>query len=225
MSVAAPPRWEVLYAEAHAERFRFLAGAGAEFVRAHGLLAVRTGEESNVDNGIVLEHENADVERVLDWFGEPASLICSGFEAPDELRERLAGLGLREETTGVTTGAVLGEFPSVSPPDGVAVGEDLEPRPLPIRHWAAWRGGKRVGTASAFFTSTTVLLEHVNVDEDERRRGIGTALALARLHEARRLGCELAVFGTTPESAALYEQFGFTTQPVDGRRWFYLPAP
>ena len=80
-----------------------------------------------------------------------------------------------------------------------------------------------MGDASAFFTSSTVLLEHVEVAEDERRRGIGTALALARLHEGRRLGCELAVFGTTPESAALYEQFGFTTQPVEGRRWFYLP--
>jgi GNAT superfamily N-acetyltransferase len=63
------------------------------------------------------------------------------------------------------------------------------------------------------------------VVEEERRRGIGTALALMRLQEARRLGCDLAVFGTTPESASLYEQFGFTTQPVEGRRWFYLPAP
>ena len=68
-----------------------------------------------------------------------------------------------------------------------------------------------------------MLLEHVAVVEDERRRGIGTALALVRLHEARRLGCELAVFGTTPESAALYAHFGFTTQPDEGRRWFYLP--
>ena len=52
---------------------------------------------------------------------------------------------------------------------------------------------------------------------------IGTALALVRLHEAKRLGCELGVFGTTPESAALYERYGFTTQPDEGRRWFYLP--
>ena len=73
--------------------------------------------------------------------------------------------------------------------------------------------------------STTVLLEHVEVVEEERRRGIGTALALVRLHEGRRLGCGLAVFGTTPESAALYEQFGFTTQPDEGRCWFYLPTP
>jgi len=127
MSVVAPPRWEVVYAEAHAERFRYLAGSGAEFLRRPGVLAVRTGADSNVDNGIVLEREDADIEGLADWFDEPASLICSGFEAPDVLRARLAALGVREE------------------------------------------------------------------------------------------------FGTTPASAALYDRFGFTTQPVEGRRWFYLP--
>ena len=134
-------------------------------------------------------------------------------------------LGLRQETSGVTTGAVLGDpYPLTSPP-GVSIEEDDERQPLPIRHWLARRDGRPVGDASAFFTSTTVLLEHVNVVEDERRRGIGTALALVRLHEGRRLGCGLAVFGTTPESAGLYEQFGgFTTQPVEGRCWFYLPS-
>jgi GNAT superfamily N-acetyltransferase len=223
VSVVAPPRWEVVYAEAHAERFRYLAGSGAAFLRRPGVLAVRTGEDSNVDNGIVLEREDADVEALIHWFEEPASLICSGFEAPDELRARLAALGLREETTGVTTGAVLGDLPPLVPPPGVAIQHDDEPRPLPIRHWVARRDGRRVGEASAFFTSGTVLLEHVEVVEDERRRGIGTALALSRLYEGRRFGCELAVFGTTPEIAALYEQFGFTTQPDEGRRWFYLP--
>ena len=223
MSVVAPPRWEVVYAEAHAERFRYLAGCGAEFLRRPGVLAVRTGADSNVDNGIVLERDDADIEGLTDWFDEPASLICSGFEASDDLRERLAALGLREETTGVTTGAVLGDLPPLMPPYGVSIAEGDEPRPLPIRHWLALREGHRVGEASAFFTGSTVLLENVEVVEEERRRGIGTALALARLREGRRLGCELAVFGTTPESAALYEQFGFSTQPDQGRRWFYLP--
>ena len=148
-----------------------------------------------------------------------------GSKAPDELRERLAALGVREETTGVTTGAVLSDLPPLTPPPGVSIEEDDEPRPLPIRHWVARQDERGVGNASAFFTSSTVLLEHVEVAEEERRRAIGTALALVRLHEGRRLGCGLAVFGTTPESAALYEQFGFTTQPDEGRCWFYLPAP
>jgi GNAT superfamily N-acetyltransferase len=243
----APPRWEVLYAEAHAERFRYLAGSGrAEFRRAPGILAVRTGAWSNTDNGIVLEREDADVEPLVEWFDVPASLICSGFDASDEVRERLARVGLQEETTGVTTGGDLRglELPPPAPPEGVSIAEatseaDLDDwlrvalatgiyeqrdrRPLPLRHWVARRGDRPVGLGTAFFLSGTVLLEHVAVIEEERRRGIGTALALARLHEARRFGCELAVFGTTPESAALYARFGFTTQPVEGRRWFYLP--
>jgi GNAT superfamily N-acetyltransferase len=223
MTVGTVPRWETLYAEVHAERFRYLAGAGAEFLRRPGLLAVRTGNDSNVDNGIVLEREDADPAGLVEWFEEPASLVCSGFDAPDELRERRAGLGLSEETTGVTSGGLLGELPPLALPPGVAIEEDHAPRPLPIRHWVARRGDGRIGEASAFFTSSTVLLENVDVVEDERRRGVGTALALVRLHEARRLGCRLAVFGTTPQSAALYEQFGFTTQPNEGRRWFYLP--
>ena len=146
----------------------------------------------------------------------------------------------------MTTGADLRglDLPAPSPPEGVAIGEatseeDLDDwlhvalatgifeerdrRPLPLRHWVARRGGRPVGLATAFFLSGTVLLEHAAVIESERRRGIATALALVRLHEARRFGCELAVFGTTPESAALYAHFGFTTQPDEGRRWFYLP--
>ena len=80
------------------------------------------------------------------------------------------------------------------------------------------------GLATAFFLSGTVLLEHVAVHRGGApARNRDAQLALARLHEARRFGCELAVFGTTPESAALYGRFGFSTQPDQGRRWFYLP--
>ena len=223
MSVIAPPRWEVVYAEAHAERFRYLAGSGAAFLRRPGVLAVRTGTDSNVDNGIVLERKDADVEGLIDWFRSLRRSSARGSMLPTSCASASRGSALREETNGVTTGAVLDDLPSLTLPPGVSIEEDDEPWPLPIRHWAARRDGRRVGDASAFFTSNTVLLEHVEVAEDERRRGIGTALALARLHEGRRLGCEFAVFGTTPESAALYDRFGFTTQPVEGRRWFYLP--
>jgi hypothetical protein len=44
----------------------------------------------------------------------------------------------------------------------------------------------------------------------------------ARLHEARRLGCTTAVFGTTPQSEALYAPLGLTTEPDAPGRWFYL---
>jgi GNAT superfamily N-acetyltransferase len=250
MTVAAPPRWEVLYAEAHVERFRYLARAGCADVRREtGALAVARGVWSNTDNGIVLEREDLAPDAVRDlvrWFRVPASLVCCGFDASDELCARLAGTGLREEASGVTTGADLGalDLPPPAVPEGISISEvttaedledwlavaratgichELDRRPLPVRHWVARRGRVSVGLATAFFAGETVLLEHVAVLEEERRSGIATALALVRLHEARRLACRLAVFGTTPESATLYERFGFTTQPDAGRRWFYLP--
>jgi N-acetylglutamate synthase-like GNAT family acetyltransferase len=94
---------------------------------------------------------------------------------------------------------------------------------LPGRHWLARRGHRAVGMATLYLAGRVALLEHVAVLPGERRRGIGRALAAVRLHAARRAGCETAVFGTTPESAALYEPFGFTTEPDLPRRWFYLP--
>jgi predicted N-acetyltransferase YhbS len=77
--------------------------------------------------------------------------------------------------------------------------------------------------ATASFAGGVALLEYVAVVPGERRRGIGSTLALVRLHKAVKLGCTTAVFGTTPESAALYAPFGFTTEPDTPGRWFYLP--
>ena len=245
MSVLAPPRWEVIYAEAHAERFRYLAGCGAEFLRRPGVLAVRTGADSNVDNGIVLERDDADIEGLVEWFDEPASLICSGFEASDELRERLSGLGLREETSGVTTGALLGDLPEPSVPDGVSIREaigqgDLEDwldvaavtglyeepdrEPLPMRHWVARRGERPVGTGHGVLPSGTVLLEHVAVP---RRSAAAGSARHSRSCDSRRLSAWAAGrrFRHNSGKRGLYEQFGFTTQPDEGRRWFYLPPP
>lgn len=184
----------------------------------------------------------------------PASWMCTGVEVSEELRRGLTRAGCREETTGVTTGVELGalELPVVEPPAGVSVQEIADDTgydgwiavagacgffdepghrarqrallPVAGRHWLALRGDRPVGMATAFFTGGPMLLEHVGVVPDERRRGIATALALVRLHEGRRLGCETAVFGTTPESAALYEPLGFTTEPDLRGRWFYLPG-
>jgi GNAT superfamily N-acetyltransferase len=182
-----------------------------------------------------------------------ASWICAGVEASDQLRGALVGAGCREETTGVTTGAELAatELPPIVLPDGVVV-EEMQGEPgldawievaaacgffdepghldsqrtllrLVGRHWLARRDGRPAGMATAFFARGVALLEHVAVVPRERRRGIGSTLALVRLHEALKLGCTAAVFGTTPDSAALYAPFGFTTEPDAPGRWFYLP--
>jgi GNAT superfamily N-acetyltransferase len=255
---AVASRWSALYADAHAARLLQLAPQ-AETRRVDGALAVVTGAASNVDNGVVCERSAvspAAVAELVGWVaqqGAPASWICAGVEASDELRSALADAGCREETTGVTTGAELAatNLPAVVPPDGVVVEQvrdgtgldawievaaacglfdepghlERQRRLLPLagRHWLARRDGRAVAMATAFFADDVALLEHVAVVPDERRRGVGSTLALLRLREARRLGCTTAVFGTTPESAALYAPLGFTTEPDAPGRWFYLP--
>lgn len=89
-------------------------------------------------------------------------------------------------------------------------------------HYLAYADGTAVGMATAFFTAETVLLQHVAVVPTRRRQGIGRALALARLHDARARGCRLAILAPTPESRRLYEPLGFTVTPVRDDV-YYLP--
>jgi GNAT superfamily N-acetyltransferase len=102
---------------------------------------------------------------------------------------------------------------------GLAVGGSA-----PIRLYVACRDEQPVGMASAFFGEELALLTAVAVLERERRRGVGRALAMARLREARDRGCTLAVLDPSPEGAKLYESLGFETHRQPPDRWFYLPT-
>lgn len=42
-----------------------------------------------------------------------------------------------------------------------------------------------------------------------RRQGLGTAITLAALADARQLGCRLATLVSTPAARPLYERLGF----------------
>ena len=95
----------------------------------------------------------------------------------------------------------------------------------PLRLRLARAGDAPVGMAAAFHTGRTVLLTAVGVLPSARRRGIGRALALARLREARDRGCDSAVLAPSPDGAALYRSLGFETHPQPPDRWFYLPPP
>ena len=95
-------------------------------------------------------------------------------------------------------------------------------RNRPHRHWLARRDGEAVGCATAFFAGETALLENLAVVPSERRRGIGTALTMLWVREARRLGCRLAVLGPTPDARPFYERLNFTLTGSPRRRWWYL---
>ena len=172
MSVVAPPRWEVVYAEAHAERFRYLAGSGAEFLRRPGVLAVRTGADSNVDNGIVLEREDADIEGLIDWFRRACVAHLLGVRGSRRAARAPRGARCaRGDDRGHDGGRARRPAARSRLRPASRSRRTTSREPLPIRHWVARRDGRRVGDASAFFTSSTVLLEHVEVAEEERRRG------------------------------------------------------
>ena len=79
----------------------------------------------------------------------------------------------------------------------------------PLRHFLVSIDGESVGTASAFVTDDVVGLASVGVKEELRRQGIGSALTLAALDPARKLGCRLAVLFSSAMATSMYEALGF----------------
>lgn len=94
----------------------------------------------------------------------------------------------------------------------------------PKRLYVASRGDRPVGMAAAFYTCETVMLTAVAVLEEERRRGVGRALAMMRLEEAQMRGCTSAVLGPSPDGVKLYQALGFTVRREPEGRCFYLPV-
>jgi Acetyltransferase (GNAT) family len=73
--------------------------------------------------------------------------------------------------------------------------------------------------AGSFHARTTVLLTANGVVAASRRLGIGSALARARLRDARTEGCEFAVLAPSPDGAKLYKALGFQShvnRPIAG---------
>jgi GNAT superfamily N-acetyltransferase len=79
----------------------------------------------------------------------------------------------------------------------------------PLRHFLAHIDGEPVGTASAYIEDDVVGLASVGVREEYRRQGIGSAIAVAALGKARKLGCRLGVLFSSPMATAMYEALGF----------------
>ncbi len=93
----------------------------------------------------------------------------------------------------------------------------------PLRLYIALCTGSTVGMAAVFHADGTAMLTASAVLESHRRRGIGLALALARVRESRSDGCHLAVLAPSPDGAELYRTLGFEAHRQPAGRWFYLP--
>jgi GNAT superfamily N-acetyltransferase len=245
--------WGRLGLEAQAAYLTALSHAGETRSR-DGLLAVRTGARSNTENGVVADDATEDeIAGLLAWLdGLPASWIARR-PAPG-LADRLVRAGCRPERGGTDMGARLDRVRVPPGPDDVAVEavdastagdwldvaeacgwiEDTSDREARRRvllatgdglaAYVARRSRRPVGMARALYAPPLAAFLDVAVLEAERRRGVGRALVGARVAEARRRGCEVAVLAPSPDGCALYRTLGFELAPSPPDRWFFLPV-
>jgi ribosomal protein S18 acetylase RimI-like enzyme len=79
----------------------------------------------------------------------------------------------------------------------------------PLLHFAALHGGKPAGTASLMLGAGAAGLYNVAVPPEYRNRGLGTALTLCALEEAKNLGYGLGVLHAVEGKDSLYRRLGF----------------
>ena len=80
---------------------------------------------------------------------------------------------------------------------------------VPWRHYIGWQNGKSVATASLFLGAGVVGVYFVMTTPPMRRQGIGGALTLRTLQEAREMGYGIAVLGSSPMGYGMYRRLGF----------------
>ncbi len=127
--------------------------------------------------------------------------------------------------------AGLAKFERLKPPDANArarLVRDIFDRKL-VNVFVAAVGGKLAGYALYFYTyssflgKSTLFLEDIFVQQEERRRGVGKALFLRCVREANRHGCgrmKWEVLTWNRKAMDFYEKLG--AERVDDLRLFCL---
>lgn len=196
----------------------------------NGVLQTQLAAEDADDAiGATLSYFRAGATPAL-WYVTPGS-------RPADLGERLRRQGCFELDPGMGMAADLERLPPPAPVAGltirrVADADDLarwcavyEGEPLrrqlyaslglrdnvPLRHFVGLLDETPVATSSIFLGQRAAALLHVEVRPNARRRGIGTAIVLAALHEARTAGYRTAVVAPSAEGQPLYARLGFFT--------------
>ena len=85
----------------------------------------------------------------------------------------------------------------------------VKSEPRRLWHFVATFSGKAVGETTIITGAGVAGVFGVNVLENFRGRGIGTALVFAALEHARSLGLSTAVLGATGMGKRIYERLGF----------------
>jgi len=80
---------------------------------------------------------------------------------------------------------------------------------FPLYHFLGRLDGAPAATATLLPAGGIAGIHDVSTVPEARRRGIGTAMTLAALHEAHRLGYEMAFLQPSAMGRPLYERIGF----------------
>lgn len=80
---------------------------------------------------------------------------------------------------------------------------------VPFRHYVGLLNGSPVACSTMFFDGSLADLWHIATLPDARRRGIGAAMTIAPLHDARDLGYRTAMLYASEMGEPLYQRLGF----------------
>ena len=79
----------------------------------------------------------------------------------------------------------------------------------PMRHYVGLLEGEPVGASSLMLAAGVASLQLVATVPEARRRGVGTAMSLAPMVDARALGYRIGILASSPLGFGVYSRIGF----------------